>query len=132
MSHPIVLFDGVCNFCNATVNFIIRNDKKGVFRFAALQSEAGQKILKKYGLSKDQFNSFLLIEESRVFDRSTAALKIAKQLSLPWRLMQVFFIVPRFIRDGVYDVIAHNRYKWFGKKDSCMVPTKEMKSRFLD
>jgi len=131
MSHPIVLFDGVCNFCNATVNFVIRNDKKGVFRFAALQSETGQKILEQYGLSKDQFNSFLLIEESRVFDSSTAALKLARQLTLPWRLMRVFLIVPRFIRDGIYNFIARNRYKWFGKKDSCMVPTEEIKSRFV-
>lgn len=130
-SPPVILFDGVCNFCNGTVNFILRQDKKGVFRFAPLQSEAGQKLLHQYHLPKENFDSFLLIEKGKVYKSSTAGLKLYNKLPWYWKWTQIFWIVPKFIRDGVYDFIARNRYKWFGKKEECMVPTPEVRNRFL-
>lgn len=131
MHGPIILFDGVCNFCNSTVNFIIKQDKKNVFRFAALQSEAGQKLLDQYHLEKNNFDSFILIDKGKVYKSSTAGLKLYNRLSWYWKWTQVFWIVPRFIRNSVYNLIARNRYKWFGKKDACMLPSPDVKSRFL-
>ena len=131
MSHPVILFDGICNFCNGMVNFIIRQDKKKIFRFAALQSEVGQKLLQEFGLPQKDFDSFILIYKGRVYKSSTAGLKLYSRLPWYWKWTQVFWIFPSFIRNGVYDWIARNRYKWFGKKDQCMVPTKEIRERFL-
>ena len=128
---PIVLFDGVCNFCNGMVNFIIRQDKKKVFRFAALQSEAGQKLLEQYNLPKQQFQSFILIDKGKVYKSSTAGLKLFNYLPWYWKWSQLFWIFPAFIRDGVYNMIARNRYKWFGKKDQCMIPSVQDRNRFL-
>jgi predicted DCC family thiol-disulfide oxidoreductase YuxK len=128
---PIILFDGVCNFCSGVVNFIIRQDRKKVFRFAALQSEAGQKLLEQYGLPKEKFDSFLLIDNGKVYKSSTAGLRLYSRLPWYWKWTQVFWIVPRFLRDAVYNFIARNRYRWFGKKESCMVPTADVRSRFL-
>lgn len=128
--HPIVLFDGVCNFCNGMVNFIIRQDHQKVFRFAALQSEAGQELVAKYHLPKS-LESFILIEDGRVYKRSTAALRLYRRLPWIWRWIQLFWIVPRPARDAVYNLIARNRYRWFGKREECMVPTADVKSRFL-
>ena len=130
--HPVILFDGVCNFCNGWVNFLIKQDKKKVFRFAALQSAAGQQLLEKYGLQKEQFDSFFYIENEKVYKASSAGLKLNKKLPFYWQWMQVFWIVPKFMRDRLYNLIAKNRYKWFGKKDVCMVPTPELSNRFLD
>lgn len=129
--HPVILFDGVCNFCNGAVNFIIRQDRKGVFRFAALQSPTGQQLLRQYGLSTQTFDSFILIDKGQVFQCSTAGLKLSSKLPWYWKWTQVFWIVPRAARDAVYNLIAHNRYKWFGRKEQCMVPTPEIKSRFI-
>jgi predicted DCC family thiol-disulfide oxidoreductase YuxK len=129
---PIILFDGVCNFCNAGVNFIIRQDKKNIFRFAALQSKAGQQLADKYQLPKENFNSFILIDKGKVYNRSTAGFKVYSKLPWYWKWTQIFWIVPRFVTDAVYDLIARNRYKWFGKKEECMIPTPEIRSRFLD
>ena len=129
---PIILFDGVCNFCNAGVNFIIRQDKKNIFRFAALQSKAGQELADKYQLPKENFNSFILIDKGKVYNRSTAGFKVYSKLPWYWKWTQLFWIVPRFITDAIYDLIARNRYKWFGKKEECMIPTPEIRSRFLD
>ena len=129
---PIILFDGVCNFCNAGVNFIIRQDKKNIFRFAALQSKAGQQLADKYQLPKENFNSFILIDKGKVYNRSTAGFKVYGKLPWYWKWTQIFWIVPRFITDAVYDLIARNRYKWFGKKEECMIPTPEIRNRFLD
>ena len=129
---PIILFDGVCNFCNAGVNFIIRQDKKNIFRFAALQSKAGQELADKYQLPKENFNSFILIDKGEIYNRSTAGFKVYGKLPWYWKWTQIFWIVPRFITDAVYDLIARNRYKWFGKKEECMIPTPEIRSRFLD
>ena len=129
---PIILFDGVCNFCNAGVNFIILQDKKNIFRFAALQSNAGQELADKYQLPKENFNSFILIDKGKAYNRSTAGFKVYGKLPWYWKWTQIFWIVPRFITDAVYDLIARNRYKWFGKKEECMIPTPEIRSRFLD
>lgn len=128
---PIILFDGVCNFCSGAVNFIIRQDKNKVFRFAALQSEAGQKLLEQYGLPKEKFDSFVLIDNGKVYKSSTAGLRLYSRLPWYWKWTQLFWIVPRFLRDAVYNFIARNRYRWFGKSESCMVPTADVRSRFL-
>ena len=130
-SNRVILFDGVCNFCNSTVNFVIERDKKSIIKFAALQSDAGQQLLKQFNLPTSQFNSFIYIENGKVFTQSTAALRVCKNLSALWPLMYGFIIVPTFIRDGIYKWIAKNRYKWFGKKDHCMIPSSEVRSRFL-
>lgn len=129
--QPVILFDGVCNFCNAGINFIIRQDNKRVFRFAALQSEAGQKLLKKYGLRTEGFQSFILIDRGKVYQKSAAGLKVYGKLPLFWKWTQLAWIAPLLIRDGIYDWIARNRYKWFGKKEACMIPAPEVRSRFL-
>lgn len=128
---PIILFDGVCNFCSGAVNFIIRQDKKKVFRFAALQSEVGQKLLEQYGLPKEKYDSFVLIDNGKVYKSSTAGLRLYSRLPWYWKWTQIFWIVPRFLRDAVYSFIARNRYRWFGKSESCMVPTADVRSRFL-
>ncbi|MFN2458994.1 MAG: thiol-disulfide oxidoreductase DCC family protein [Chitinophagaceae bacterium] len=130
-NDAIILFDGICNFCNATINFIISQDKKMVFKFAALQSEAGQKLLEQYGLSKASFDSFILIDNGRVYKSSTAGLRLYNKLPWFWKWTQIFWIVPKFARDAVYNLIAKNRYRWFGKKDECMVPTPEVRERFI-
>ena len=132
MNRPIILFDGVCNFCNGTVNFLLKQDKHQIFLFAPLQSVKGQELLEKYGLPKENNRSFILLDEGKVYQKSSAALRLTKGLPWFWKLFQVFYIIPSFIRDALYDLIARNRYKWFGKKDECMVPTDEQRSRFLD
>jgi predicted DCC family thiol-disulfide oxidoreductase YuxK len=128
---PIILFDGVCNFCNAAVNFIIKQDKKKVFRFAALQSSTGQKLLEVFNLPKEGFDSFVLIDGGKVYIKSSAGLRVYGKLPWYWKWTQVAWIGPRFLRDGVYDFIARNRYKWFGKKEACIIPTPELRSRFI-
>ncbi len=130
-NNPIILFDGVCNFCNSSINFVIKRDKKSIVRFAALQSDAGQQLLKEYSLPTNEFNSFILIEAGAVFTQSTGALKVCKYLTGLWPLFYGFIIVPKFIRDGIYNWVAKNRYKWFGKKDQCMLPTPAVSARFL-
>jgi len=131
MDGPVILFDGVCNFCNSSINFIISQDKKRVFRFAALQSVAGKELLEKYDLPEGYLESFILIDNGKAYKSSSAGLKLYNKLSWHWKWLQIFWIVPRFIRDGVYSIIARNRYKWFGKKDRCMIPSPDVKSRFL-
>jgi predicted DCC family thiol-disulfide oxidoreductase YuxK len=130
--QSIILFDGVCNYCNSMVNFVIQQDKNKKFKFAALQSEAGQKILQKCSLPTQDFDSFILIENGKVFKSSTAGLKVLNKLPVYWKWSQVFWIVPKFLRDAVYNVIAKNRYKWFGRKETCMIPSPQVKERFLD
>lgn len=129
---PVILFDGICNYCNGVVNFIIRQDKKKVFRFAALQSNFGQNILKENNLPLDVFETFLLIDKGKLYKKSTAGLRLYNKLPWYWKWTQIFWIVPKFFRDWVYNIIAKNRYKWFGKKEQCMVPTAELRARFLD
>jgi predicted DCC family thiol-disulfide oxidoreductase YuxK len=131
VQHPIILFDGICNLCNGAVQFIIKHDRDKKFLFASLQSETGQQLLKQFGLSLKNFNSFTLVQDDRVYTKSTGALKVARQISGGWKFLYAFIIIPAFIRDGIYSWIANNRYKWFGKKDSCMIPTPELQARFL-
>lgn len=128
---PIILFDGVCNFCNNTVNFILRQDKKQVFRFTPLQSKAGQQLLSKHQLPQQDFRSFILIENETPYIASSAALRLVRYLPWYWQWARVFWLVPRFIRDGIYRLIANNRYKWFGKREACMIPSPEVRKRFL-
>ena len=129
----LILFDGVCNLCNSSVQYLIKRDKKEHFLFTALQSETGKQILNQYKIDTTKIDSILLYTPEKGIDyKSTAALKIAVSLSFPENLMAIFFIVPTFIRNWVYDFIAKNRYKWYGKKESCMIPTPELKSRFLE
>jgi predicted DCC family thiol-disulfide oxidoreductase YuxK len=129
--HPIILFDGVCNFCNGAINFIIKQDKKRIFRFAALQSEIGQQLLKQHNLSPTELDSFVVIDQGKAYKKTTAALHLYPKFGGAWKLSKGLWIVPQFIRDFFYDIIAKNRYRWFGKKDACMIPTPEIRSLFL-
>lgn len=130
---PLLLFDGVCNLCNDTVQFCINNDPNGNIYYASLQSTIGQAFLKKHQLDTKNFSSVILIEGNQYYTQSDAPLRLTKYFKHPlWRLVNVFFIVPKFIRDAVYDFFAKNRYKWFGQKDACMLPTPELRGRFLD
>jgi len=126
----IVLFDGVCNFCNGAVNFIIRHDQDGKFKFAPLQSQVGEEIKAKFGIG-DDIDSIVIIEDDQAFIRSDAALRIARGLGGIWSIGYAFIIVPRVIRDWFYKLFARYRYSLFGKKEVCMVPTPELRERFL-
>ncbi|MFL9484764.1 thiol-disulfide oxidoreductase DCC family protein [Chitinophagaceae bacterium LWZ2-11] len=130
ISHPIILFDGVCNLCNSSVQFVIKHDKKEVFQFSSLQSDFGQQILEQNGLSGINLFSLILLDKGNIYTQSTAVLRIAKKLGGFWSLLYVFIIVPKFLRNGIYNWIARNRYKWFGKQEACWVPTEELKRRF--
>lgn len=130
-SKPIILFDGVCNYCNSMVNFIIRQDKQKRFVFAPLQSATGQQLLLKHHLPLNELNSFVLIDQQKAWLRSSASLQVFKNLPWYWKWTQIFWIIPPFLRNAVYNLIARNRYKWFGKKESCMIPTPDLKARFL-
>lgn len=128
---PIILFDGLCNLCNGAIQFVIKNDSKEKFLFSSLQGEVGQQILKKYHLPLQQLSSFVLLQDDKIYTKSSAAIKVAQQLNGIWKCFYIFNIVPLFIRDGVYNWIAKNRYKWFGKKESCLIPSKNLEQRFL-
>lgn len=130
-NNPVILFDGVCNLCNGAVQFIIKRDKHGVFRFAPLQSNFGQDQLRNAGLVFSSVETIILVEDGKFYQRSDAALRISKHLSGAWPLLYSFRILPRVIRDGVYNWVARNRYRFFGKRDECMIPTPELKARFL-
>lgn len=127
----LVLFDGVCNFCQGSVQFILLRDPKGRFRFASLQSDEGRRRLAEHGLPTESLTSLVLIEGGKAYRRSTAALRIARHLSGAWPLAAAFLIIPRPLRDLVYDFIARNRYRWFGKTETCMLPRPEWRERFL-
>jgi predicted DCC family thiol-disulfide oxidoreductase YuxK len=130
--HPVILFDGVCNLCSNVVQFIIKHDPKRVFRFASLQSSMAKELLKEYHLPPDELNTFVLIENGKAYTHSTGALRIAKHLKGAWPLAYGFIIVPRFIRDAVYNFISKKRYNWFGKKEDCWIPKQEWTSLFLE
>ncbi len=130
-NHKIILFDGVCNLCNSSVNFVIKKDKNDVFRFAALQSEIGKKYIDKFNVDPSQTDSIILVEGEKHYIKSSAALNVAKSLKGAYPLFYGFMIIPNFIRNWVYDYVAKNRYKWYGKKESCMIPTPELKGKFL-
>lgn len=131
-SQGIILFDGVCNLCNASINFVIDRDKNRYFRYSALQSESGATFLEKFQMPTRVFSSIILVEGDKYYTRSTAALRIARKMDGLWPLMYGFIIIPPFIRNFVYDIIARNRYKWFGKEETCRIPTPELKSLFLE
>jgi predicted DCC family thiol-disulfide oxidoreductase YuxK len=131
LPHRLVLFDGVCNLCNSSVTFIISHDPEAHFTFASLQSDEGQRILRLFGLPTADFDSFVYIREGRVYQRSAGALYVLRDLGGASKLMYAFIIVPRPVRDMVYDLIARYRYRIFGRRDSCMVPTPELRNRFL-
>lgn len=129
--NHIIIFDGVCNFCNASVNFIMRNDRKSVFFFTANQHASGQEILKSFQVPAEEVGTVYYLEKGKLYRKSTAALRISRHLRFPFFLAYGFMIVPAFIRNAVYDVIARNRYKWFGKKESCRMPSAEEAARFI-
>lgn len=128
--NPVILFDGVCNFCNGAVNFIIRHDGEKKFKFAPLQSEIGEKLRAKYGI-EENIDSIILVENDRAYTHSTAGLRVAKDIGGIWSLGYAFIIVPMFIRDFIYRLFAKNRYRLFGRQDACMLPTLDVRERFL-
>lgn len=128
---PIIVFDGVCNFCNGSVQFVIRHEREPVFRFAPVQSAVGRELLIAHGMDPDDVTTFMLVEDGKAYVKSTAALKIAERFSWPAKMLVALKIVPTPIRDWVYGIVAKNRYRWFGRRDACMVPTKALRARFL-
>lgn len=131
-NNPVILFDGVCNLCNGSVQFVIKHDKAGLFTFASLQSEAGQKLLNEYQIPGTDLSSFILIQDEKAYTKSTAALLVVKQLKGVVKYLYIFRVIPTFIRDGVYNFVARNRYRWFGRNESCMIPSPELRARFLN
>ena len=131
-AHPIVLFDGVCNLCNRSVVHIIRHDPKARFRLASLQSPIGRELVAQHGLDPDALDTIVLIDRGKVYTKSDAALRIARRLRGPSRFWWTARLVPRPVRDAAYDLVARNRYRWFGKRDECMVPRPGDRERFLD
>lgn len=131
LPHPVIFFDGVCNLCTGSVQFIIKHDPKQYFRFASLQSELGQQFLQQKGLSADTFDSFIVWENGKYYTESTAALRVTKKLNGLWPGLYAFILLPAFIRNSVYRLIARNRYRWFGKKEACWIPTAELNSLFI-
>lgn len=123
--HPVILFDGVCNLCSGAVQFVIKRDPKDIFRFASLQSDYGEKVLLNYQLGIKNYASFVLLDNERIYTKSTAALMVAKKLTGGIKFMYAFIVVPKFIRDFIYNIIAKNRYRWFGKKNECWLPDRD-------
>lgn len=130
LNQPVIFFDGICNLCNASVQFVIEHDKKNKFMFTALQGDYAKETLPKLNVDLQKLNTILLLEEGKLYTKSSAALRVAKRLIGLWPLLYVFIIIPKFIRDWFYDIIAKNRYKWWGKQESCWVPTPALKSKF--
>ena len=129
-NKPVILFDGVCNLCNASVNFVIDRDPADLFYFSALQSDYAREKLASYQVGED-LNTIILLEDGKIYDRSTAALRIARHLSGLWPLLYAGILIPKFLRNAVYRWIAKNRYRWFGKTEQCRVPTTDLQARFL-
>ncbi|GGB41135.1 thiol-disulfide oxidoreductase DCC family protein [Fictibacillus barbaricus] len=128
---PVLLFDGVCNLCDGSVKFILRNEKNSDLKFAAIQSEAGQKLLSQKSIDPEQIDSVILIKGGKVYTESDAVLNVTKFLRFPYSLCNILRIVPKPVRNFFYKKVASNRYRWFGKRDSCMMPTPNLKNRFL-
>ncbi|MEO6612091.1 MAG: thiol-disulfide oxidoreductase DCC family protein [Chitinophagaceae bacterium] len=129
--HPVILFDGVCNFCNYWVNFAIKRDKKKRLRFTALQGDTAARLLPQYSINPTALSSVIFIDKDKAWTQSSAAIRICKHLDGGWKLFYGLIILPKLFRDFFYNIIARNRYKWFGKKETCMIPTPELKERFL-
>ena len=132
IQKQIILFDGVCNFCNYWVDFVLQRDKNDLFRFSALQSSTAIELLKKYNLDSSSQDTFVLIAGDKVYTKSTAAFLVCKQIQGPIKIFFPFIIIPKFIRDFIYDLIAGSRYKLFGKRESCRIPTEGEKKKFLN
>ena len=130
-TETIVLFDGVCNLCNGSVQFLLRRDRRRRFRFAALQSAAGRALLERHGLPTETLETIVVLEGGRARVRSDAALHLARRLPWPWPVLAAFWILPRPLRDALYGFVARHRYRWFGRTESCMLPTPEVADRFL-
>ena len=131
--EKIILFDGICNLCNSAIQFVIKRDKKNLYKFAPLQSDTAKALLQERGIDTSKIDSIILIDPNTAYyTKSSAALEIGKTFGGGWRLIGVFEWVPGPVRDWVYDLIAKNRYRWFGKQNECMVPTPELKAKFLD
>jgi predicted DCC family thiol-disulfide oxidoreductase YuxK len=131
-SRPLILFDGICNLCNGSVQFIIKHDPAAKFSFASLQSPAAKRLLHHFKLPSEDIYSILLIKNEILFDRSDALLEIAKDLNGVWRVFRIFKFLPKGLRDSLYKLVANNRYKIFGKQESCLIPTKDLRARFID
>ncbi len=132
-SEPIVLLiDGHCNMCQGLAKFVVGRDKRAVFRFASLQSELGRRLLKEGGMPEDALETFVMVDNGKYYTKSTAALRIGRKLGWPWSVAYPAIVVPRFVRDRVYRFVARRRYRWFGRSESCLLPTPEMRSRFLE
>lgn len=131
MEQPIVIFDGVCNFCNSSVNFIMKRDPEEQFLFAPNQEESGQKLLHAHGKDASQVETLYLLENGKLYDKSTAALRISRRLRFPWNLCYGLIIIPAFLRNPIYDFIARHRYQWFGKREACRIPSPEERARFI-
>ena len=127
----VVLFDGVCNFCNGSINFVIRHDRAGYFKFAPLQSETGEQLVREHGIDTEKTDSIILIEDGRAYIHSEAALRIARRLDRPWSWSYALIVVPRPIRDYFYRLFAKYRYRLFGRREECMIPTPDVRARFL-
>jgi predicted DCC family thiol-disulfide oxidoreductase YuxK len=129
--RPVILFDGICNLCNSSVRFILERDTKEQFLFSSLQSDASKKLLLHLNYKIRQMNSILLVENGQIHEKSEAVLKISARLRFPWNLTNVFRIVPVALRDKIYDLVANNRYRWFGKKDKCVFKMNAYENRFI-
>ncbi|GJM35607.1 MAG: hypothetical protein DHS20C18_46080 [Saprospiraceae bacterium] len=129
--HPILLFDGVCNLCNGFVQFVIQRDPEAIFRFAPLQSEVGMQILRKANIPTDELSTVVLYQDDVIYTHSDVPLQVARKLGKGWQLLYIFRYLPKGFRDSIYRWVARNRYRWFGKRESCMMPTPDIKSRFL-
>ena len=129
---PVILFDGICNLCTSSVQFVLKRDPKAHFSFASIQSEKGGRLYLSHGYRPDEIETFILIENGESYSKSDAAIRVARKLSGPWPILSVLVLIPRPIRNWFYDVIARNRYRWFGKTDSCMVPSREDLERFME
>jgi len=130
-THPVVLFDGVCNLCDSSVQWLIKHDPDGIFKFAALQSDEGQALLRQFNFPTDELSTVVLIDQDQMWIKSDVALEIAKKLGAPYSWIYPFRFLPKAFRDSIYRWVANNRYRWFGEKDQCMMPTPELKQRFL-
>ncbi|HSA72284.1 MAG TPA: thiol-disulfide oxidoreductase DCC family protein [Burkholderiales bacterium] len=130
--RPVLLFDGVCKLCTGSVAFVLRHEEAQDLRFAPLQSPAGMRLMQEFGIDPTQMKTFVVIADGRAYVRSDAAIRVARFLRGAWKLLGVVRIVPRSIRDYAYDVVARNRYRWFGRHDACIVPTPELRKRFID
>ena len=129
--HSIVLFDGVCHLCNGSVNFLLKRDKKECFLFATLQSDSGQALLKQHQLSTNDLDTVILIQQGQFYTKSTAILRVLKELGRGWQIFYIFILLPRFIRDAIYNLVAHSRYRLFGKDEQCRMPSPDIERRFL-